>query len=81
MNHRAGALSRLAHPETLDLQRKLATDAPWDFSAQVLYAQDLTAAGEFDDALAWLQKQLDDYPGDGSGDSLSDSPTAGPNVA
>ncbi len=54
----------LGDPQAIDLQREIAAAAPWDFTAQIVYAQDLIGEGEYDAAIQWLEKQLSDYPGD-----------------
>lgn len=61
-DRRAYYLRSLQRPEALELQRQLASDAPWDATAQVLYTQDLVNAGERQQAYNWLAKQIDQLP-------------------
>lgn len=44
--------------EAAELQRKLATDAPWDVPAQIEYARDLLSLGEVEEAYKWLEREM-----------------------
>jgi hypothetical protein len=48
--------------EFLALRRELAEAEPWNQEQQISYAYALSAAGEQDDAYAWLQQELDRNP-------------------
>ena len=57
---RARALRSLGRTsEVLELQRNLAAAAPWDTSAQTIFARDLANAGELEAAWAWLREEID----------------------
>ncbi len=44
--------------EVLKLQKDLAASAPWDASAQTVYAQDLVNAGDYEAAYKWLRQEI-----------------------
>ena len=57
-------LRSLGDPRTIELQKEIAVAEPWDSRMQTRYAQDLKESGDLDAAIQWLQKQIDDFPGD-----------------
>ncbi len=61
-DRRAYYLRSLQRPEAVELQHRLASEAPWDATAQILYAQDLVNAGDREQAYRWLTKQIEELP-------------------
>lgn len=59
-NHKANALNTLARTrEALELYEELARSALWDISAQTTYAHYLSENGDVDEAITWLEQQID----------------------
>ena len=56
-------LRSLGDPRTIELQKQLAIDEPWNNNDQLQYSQDLKNSGDLDGAIAWLEKQIEVYPG------------------
>ena len=65
-SRRAYWLRSLKRPQTIELQREIATSTPWNTTEQVLYAQDLITAGERKAAYQWLDQYLQQH-----GDALT----------